>query len=99
MTKVLSKSHSLNGAQLEVKPHNPFLGKPISLPDEHEADLMKIFPADAQVMPFIFERCKADYTHIQNTNGVNIVWEEGAGTVAVTPVDKASADRNRFDTA
>ena len=99
MTKVLSKSHSLNGAQLDVKPHNPFLGEPVSLPDEHEADLMKIFSVDAQVMLFISERCKADYTQIQNIHGVKIAWEAGANSITVIPVDKASADKNRFDTA
>ena len=99
MTKVLSKSHSLNDAQLEVKPYNPYLGKPVSQPDEREVELMKSFTVDAQVMLFIFERFKADCTQIQNTHGVKIVWEAGASTITVTPVDKASADKNRFDAA
>ena len=84
---------------MEVKPHNPFLGKPVSQADEHEAEIKKIVSVDPQIMLFIFERCKADYTQIQNTHGVKIVWEEGASTITVTPVDKASADKNRFDNA
>ncbi|KAL9972377.1 hypothetical protein ACROYT_G018663 [Oculina patagonica] len=99
MTKVLSKSHSLNGAQLQVKPHNPFLGKPVYQPDEHEFEMKKVISIDAQVMRFIFERYKADYTQIQSEHDVQIIWEEGGGIIIVSPIDKASSDRNRFDTA
>ncbi len=99
MTKVLSKSHFLNNAHLEVKPHNPFLGKPVSQPDERELGLTKIIHVDAQVMLFIFEHGKADFTEIQKQHCVKIIWEEDASSITVTPVDNASADRSRFETA
>ncbi len=99
VTKVLSKSHSLNGAQLEVKPHNPFLGKPVSQPEEHEVEMKKIIPVDAQVLLFIFERCKVKFTEIQKQHCVKIFWEEGASSITVISVDNASADRGRLDTA
>ena len=96
---VLSKSHSLNGAQLGVKPHNPFLGKPISEVDEQEVELTKTVSVDPQIMLFIFERHKADYTEMQIAHGVKIIWEESASNVTVTTLDKASADKNKFKTA
>ncbi|XP_078371828.1 protein mono-ADP-ribosyltransferase PARP14-like isoform X2 [Oculina patagonica] len=99
VNKVLSKSHSLNGAQLKVKPHNPFLGKPVSQPDEHEVELTKSIPVDAQVMLFIFEHCNSDFTKIQRLHGVQIIWEKGDKGITVTPVDKTSPGSNRFDTA
>ena len=99
VTKVLSKSHSLNGAQLKVKSHNPFLGKPVFRADEHEVELMKVVSVDPQIMFFIFERHKADFTKIQNANGVKISWEESASSINVTPLDKASAERKTFNTA
>ncbi|KAL9972371.1 hypothetical protein ACROYT_G018656 [Oculina patagonica] len=99
VTKVLSKIHSLNGAQLEVKSHNPFLGKPVYQPDEHEVEMKKTIPVDAEVVVFIFERCKADYMQIQSERGVQITWEEGDSSITVSPVNESSAERNKFDTA
>ena len=60
---------------------------------------MKSISVDSEVMFFIRERCKADFTQVQRDHGVTITWEEGASSIIVRPLDKASADRNRFDEA
>ena len=99
MNTVLSKSHSLNGAQLSVKPHNPFLGKPVSEADEQEVQLTKTVSVDPQIMPFIFERHEADYKEMQDAHSVKITWEESSSSITVTTLDKASVDRHKFDTA
>ena len=98
-TKVLLKSHSLNGAKLEVSLYSPFLGKPVSKPEEQEVELMKIIPVDSEVTLFMCERNKDDFTQIQHDYGVTIALEEGASSIIVRPVDKASADRKTFDEA
>lgn len=98
-TKVLSKSHSLNGANLEVSLHSPFLGKPVSQPEAQEVELMTSIPLDSQVMLFICEHYKAEFTQVQDDHGVTITWEEGTSSIIVRPVDKVSADRKKFDEA
>ena len=95
----MEKNHGLNGAQLEIRPHDSFFERPVSQPNEHEVQLTKSIPVDEQVMLFIFESYKADFTEIHDMHDVKINWEEGASSITVTPVDKASADKNSFDTA
>lgn len=60
---------------------------------------MKSIPVNSQVMLFICERYKADFTQVQHDHGVTITWEEDASSITVRPADKASADKNRFDEA
>ena len=97
--KVLSKSHSLNGAKLEVILHSPFLGKPVAQPEAQEVDLVASIPVDSQVMLFICEHHNADFKQVQDDHGVKITWEEGASSIMVRPSDKVSADRKKFDEA
>ena len=99
VTTVLSKSHTLNGAKLEVSLHCPFLGKPLSQPEANEVELVASIPIDSQVMVFISEYHKADCKQVQDDYGVTITWEEGASSVMVRPSDKISADRKKFDEA
>ena len=98
-TKVLSKSHSLNGAELEVSLHSPFLGKPLSQPEAQEVELVASIPVDSQVMLFICEHHNADFKQVQEDHGVTITWEEGASSIMVRPSDKISANRKKFDEA
>ena len=60
---------------------------------------MKSIRVDSQVMLFIRERYRADFTQVQQDHGVKITWEEGASSITVMPLGKASADRNDFDEA
>ena len=60
---------------------------------------MTSIPVDSQVMLFIREHYKADFTQVQDDHGVAITWEEGASSIIVRPVDKVSADRKKFDQA
>ena len=99
VTKVLSKSHTLNGAKLEVSLHSPFLGKPLSQPEANEVELVTSIPVDSQVMVFIYEHHKADFKQVHDDYGVTIIWEEGASSIMVRPSDKISADRKKFDEA
>lgn len=98
-TKVLSKSHSLNGARLEVNLHSTFLGKPLSQPEAKEVELVASIPVDSQVMLFICEHHKVDFKQVQENHGVTITWEEGASSIMVRPSGKISADRKKFDKA
>ena len=98
-TKVLSKSHSLNGARLEVNLHSTFLGKPLSQPEAEEVELVASIPVDSQVMLFICEHHKADFKQVQDDHGVTTTWEEGTSSIMVRPSDKMSADRKTFDEA
>ena len=95
----MEKNHGLNGAQLEIRLHDSFFERPVSQPNEHEVQLTKSIPVDDQVVLFIFESYKADFTEIHDMHDVKINWEEGTRSITVTPVDKASADKNSFDTA
>ena len=56
---VMAKEHTLDGARLEVKPHNPVLGKPASSPDVLELD--KQVQVEGQVMRFVFDRHNTDF--------------------------------------
>lgn len=98
-TKVLSRNHNLNGAKLEVSLHSPFLGKPVSQPEAQEVELMTSIPVDSQVMLFISENYKADFTQLQDDQGVTITWEKGASSIIVRPVDNVSTDSKKFDEA
>ena len=98
-TKVLSKSHSLHGANLEVSLHSSFLGKPLSQPEAQEVELVASIPVDSQVMLFICEHHNADFKQVQEDHGVTITWEEGASSIMVRPSDKISANRKKFDEA
>jgi len=84
---------------LEVSLHSPFLGKPVSQPEAQEVELMTSIPLDSQVMLFICEHYKAEFTQVQDDHGVTITWEEGTSSIIVRPVDKVSADRKKFDEA
>ena len=99
VTKVLSKSHTLNEAKLEVSLHSPFLGKPLSQPGTQEGELVASIPVDSQLMLFICERHEADFKKIQDDHGITITWEEGAGSIMVKPSDKTSSDRKKFEEA
>ena len=98
-TKVLSKSHSLHGAKLEVSLHSSFLGKPLSQPEAQEVELVASIPVDSQVMQFICEHHNADFKQVQEDHGVTITWEESASSIMVRPSDKISANRKKFDEA
>ena len=82
---------------MEIKLHDPVLAKPVSLPDDREIELKKQIPVNAQMMLYILEQRQADLTHLQDKHGVKISWEEGSNDVTLTPVDKASTDKDRFD--
>ena len=60
---------------------------------------MKQIPVDAQVMPFIFERHQACLSQLQDEYGVKLSWEEGSNNITLVPVDKTSAEKDRFDDA
>ena len=50
-------------------------------------------------MFFICEHYKADFTQVQDDQGVTITWKEGASNIIVRPVNKVSTDRKKFDEA
>ena len=91
----MAKSHTLNGARLEVRLHSPVLVKPISPPDE--CDLEKQIPVEAQVMRFILERREADLTDLKKQHGVKLTWEDRSNFITVVPMDKTSTDKDRFE--
>ena len=68
----MAKEHTLDGARLKVKHHNPVLGKPASLPDVLETD--KQIQVEGQVMQFVFDRHNADFARPQDKHGVNWCW-------------------------
>lgn len=70
----MEKHHALNGAQLEIRPHDSFFERPVSQPNEHEVQLTKSIQVDEQVMLFIFESYKADFTEIHDMHDVKINW-------------------------
>ena len=78
----MTKEHSLDGARLEVKRHNPVLGKPPSLPDA-AIELQKQIPVEGKVMQFIFERHKTDFAQLQDKRGVKVRWEDGSNSITV----------------
>ena len=78
---VVAKEHTLDRARLEVKYHNPVLGKPASLPDALELD--KQIQVEGQVMQFIFERHKTDFAQLQDKHGVKVRWEDGSNNITV----------------
>ena len=78
---VVAKEHTLDRARLEVKCHNPVLGKPASLPDALELD--KQIQVEGQVMQFIFERHKTDFAQLQDKHGVKVRWENGSNNITV----------------
>ena len=93
VTKVMARSHILNGAKLQLSLHNPLLAKHVCPPE-----LVKEIPVDAQVMPFIFERHQADLSQLQGKHGVKISWKESSNNLTVIPVDQ-TAEKDRFDDA
>ena len=97
MAKVITRSHNLNGAQLELKPYCPFLPKPAYVPANHV--LEKEIPVESQVMQFICEQRKADLTHIQNKHDVKVTWKEGAKSITLTTAHSKSVDKHRFEDA
>lgn len=97
MAKVITRSHNLNGAQLELKPYCPFLPKPAYVPANRV--LEKEIPVESQVMQFICEQRKADLTHIQNKHDVKVTWKEGAKSITLTTAHSKSVDKHRFEDA
>ena len=91
VTKVMAKSHILNGAKLQLSLHNPVLAKPVC-----PSELVNAIPVDAQVMPFVFERHQAGLSQLQEKHGVKISCIEGSSNLTVIPVNK-TAEKNRFD--
>ena len=79
---VVTKEHTVDGARLEVKRHNPVLGKPASLPDA-AIELQKQIPVEGKVMQFIFERHKTDFAQLQDKRGVKVRWEDGSNNITV----------------
>ena len=78
---VMAKEHTLDGARLEVKHHNPVLGKPASLPDVLE--LNKQIQVECQVMQFVFDRHNTDFARLQDKHGVKVRWEDGSNNITV----------------
>ena len=78
---VIAKEHTLDGARLEVKRHNPVLGKPASSPDVLELD--KQIQVEGQVMQFVFDRHDTDFARLQDKHGVKVRWEDGSNNITV----------------
>ena len=78
---VMAKEHTLDGARLEVKHHNPVLGEPASLPDVIELD--KQIQVEGQVMQFVFDRHNTDFARLQDKHGVKVRWEDGSNNITV----------------
>ena len=78
---VIAKEHTLDGARLEVKRHNPVLGKPASSPDVLELD--KQIQVEGQVMQFVFDRHDTDFARLQDKHGVKVRWEEESNNITV----------------
>ena len=78
---VMAKEHTLDGARLEVKRHNPVLGKPASSPDVLELD--KKIQVEGQVMQFVFDRHNTDFARLQDKHGVKVRWEDGSNNITV----------------
>ena len=78
----MTKEHTLDGARLEVRRHNPVLGKPASLPDA-AIELQRQIPVEGKVMQFIFELHKTDFAQLQDKRGVKVSWEDGSNSITV----------------
>ncbi|XP_022795889.1 poly [ADP-ribose] polymerase 14-like isoform X2 [Stylophora pistillata] len=94
---VVRKSHVLDQAELDVRAYYPFLGKPQT--DEPEVELLRNIDVDAQKVRFILENCKPDVIQIEDEHGVTIAWKEDLSSVAITPSNRTSGNKNSFDKA
>ena len=81
VNSVMAKEHTLDGARLEVKFHNPVLGKPASLPNVLE--LNKQIQVEGQVMQFVFDRHNTDFARLQDKHGIKVRWEDGSNNITV----------------